>query len=54
MLHDWDPDPLLHVLALTDDERAHGATALRAVGFGVSSDSLLQQFLATLDERTTP
>lgn len=54
VLHRWDPGPLLHVLALTDDERAHSGTALRAAGSGVSSDGLLEQFLATLDERTTP
>ena len=53
VLHHWDPGPLLDVLALTDDERADGVTALRAAGCGVSSDGLLEQFLAMLDERTT-
>ena len=54
VLHHWDPGPLLHVLALTGDERADGATTLRAAGSGVSPHGLLEQFLATLDERTTP
>jgi lipoate-protein ligase A len=46
----WDPSPLLHLLALDDDERARGKAALAGVATGLDHplDEMVEAFLGRL------